>query len=399
MNLKADVNVKISPQGYQINNAPENNNPFWENGEQPTGHRYVREVTLTHTAGADADTYTLGTVEDTGVSSDVGVITVPHNGGGTGGTDPDAIKSIGLTNENGVYTLTFTTFDGVTSEIGTIEVPTVNVDNLLVEVNDVIVEHNEKGYDFHTITETENSGTRNNVGSFYLSQKQITGISKNGADLQIDMVDQSGTETTQGIEMPVGPEGPQGPAGATGPEGPQGPAGADGVTPDITVTASVDDTTGTPAVAVTKSGPAAAPVFDLSFSGLKGVDGSGGSGGGGVQIVEKTGTMIVRRFGQVNEGYDNLILTADSQIEAGGAYLDLSGHGLVKYVNSKCLFDFPPHFQCGNGDFLLIIMIKDIPDGFDFSETTNFNAVVYGFGSIDLSSVSLDNVYFRVVGR
>ena len=51
---------------------------------------------------------------------------------------------------------------------------------------------------------------------------------------------------------------------------------ATGATPDITINATVDETTGTPAVDVTKSGTAENPVFDLAFSGLKGEGGSGG---------------------------------------------------------------------------------------------------------------------------
>ena len=59
----------------------------------------------------------------------------------------------------------------------------------------------------------------------------------------------------------------------------RGTPGQDGVTPDITITATVDDTTGTPAVQVTKGGTPEDPTFNLAFSGLKG---EGAASGGKV---------------------------------------------------------------------------------------------------------------------
>lgn len=73
-----------------------------------------------------------------------------------------------------------------------------------------------------------------------------------------------------------GQPGENGEPGTPGAKGEPGTPGADGVTPDITVVATVDETTGTPAVDVTKSGTAEKPVFDFAFSGLKGAGGSGG---------------------------------------------------------------------------------------------------------------------------
>lgn len=60
-------------------------------------------------------------------------------------------------------------------------------------------------------------------------------------------------------------------------DGVPGTDGKDGVTPDITMTATVDDTTGTPAVQVTKGGTTEDPTFNLAFSGLKGESAAGGA--------------------------------------------------------------------------------------------------------------------------
>lgn len=56
--------------------------------------------------------------------------------------------------------------------------------------------------------------------------------------------------------------------------GPQGESGSTGATPDISMTATVDDTSGTPAVTVTKSGTTESPTFNMAFTGLKGSDGN-----------------------------------------------------------------------------------------------------------------------------
>lgn len=83
----------------------------------------------------------------------------------------------------------------------------------------------------------------------------------------------------------MGPQGPKGDTGETGPKGdtgetgPKGDTGATGATPVISMTATVDQTTGTPSVEVSKSGSDEAPSFNLAITGIKGEKGEKGDTG------------------------------------------------------------------------------------------------------------------------
>lgn len=76
----------------------------------------------------------------------------------------------------------------------------------------------------------------------------------------------------------VGPEGPPGQDGRDGQDGAEGPQGRPGAAAGFgQVTATVDDTGGTPAVEVEASGPDTAKNFHFSFTGLKGQQGDQGA--------------------------------------------------------------------------------------------------------------------------
>lgn len=103
-------------------------------------------------------------------------------------------------------------------------------------------------------------------------------------------------ETEEFVDTGDPSRGPQGIQGETGSKGDTG------ATPDITMNASVDNTSGTPAVVVTETGTDEDPVFSLAFSGLKGPQGDTGEqgetgpqgptgpAGNGISNITKTGT-------------------------------------------------------------------------------------------------------------
>lgn len=76
-----------------------------------------------------------------------------------------------------------------------------------------------------------------------------------------------------------GQDGAPGRDGVDGQNGQDGQAGQDGVTPNITVTATVDNTPGTAGVTVTKSGTDANPIFAFNFVHVKGETGAQGQPG------------------------------------------------------------------------------------------------------------------------
>lgn len=151
--------------------------------------------------GADGTVITVynGAKGETGATGETG----PQGPQGEAGKDATVdtssfVSNVAITNEEGVYSVTQTK-GGVINNIGTINVP--DTDNLIAEVTDSVVENDTKGYDFHTIKETENNGVQNDVGKFYLARKQITALNSDGS---FTVVNQSGVEETGQITISGG---------------------------------------------------------------------------------------------------------------------------------------------------------------------------------------------------
>lgn len=115
----------------------------------------------------------------------------------------------------------------------------------------------------------------------------------------------AGTTTTgdpgTDAAVTISKEGTAYTADFTIPRGTKGDKGDTGVTPAITVTATVDDNVGTPSVEVTKEGTAEAPAIGLGFKNLKGETGSS------TRITGVTATV------------DNAVGTPSVEVTEGGS--------------------------------------------------------------------------------
>lgn len=176
-----------------------------------------------------------------------------------------------------------------------------------------------------------------------------------------------------GLKGERGEPGQPGKNGEPGAKGEPGTPGADGVTPDITVVATVDETTGTPAVDVTKSGTVEKPVFDFAFSGLKGEGGSGGTWKTKNDTPANIATFIQ------NNNIKDFVVYGDSECNSATKE-GLNAQGFVVYdmVNgafvSRGTFDNPVNFPT-------IRFTALVENNIVTAINTSYNTDTYGNGT------------------
>lgn len=152
-------------------------------------------------------------------------------------------------------------------------------------------------------------------------------VTKSGTDANptfaFDFHNLKGRDGQDGADSTV--PGPQGPPG----QSIVGPAGSDGVTPQVSATASITENGGNPAVYVTRSGTDATPTFAFNFQNLKGSDGIPGTDG--QSIVGPVGPAGVTPNVTINASVDNssgtpsVVVTKTGSNENPTFSLDFSG--------------------------------------------------------------------------
>lgn len=165
-------------------------------------------------------------------------------------------------------------------------------------------------------------------GGSYMALQSVQGVTPSNDGVNWMRLAAPGEKGDKGDTGDTGPQGAKGDTGEKGDKGDTGDTGPQGVPGAAagfgTPTATVDDSTGTPDVEVTASGPDTAKVFSFTFTGLKGETGQTGSpgpkGDPGTSVAR-----IERTSGTGAAGTTDTYTMYDSDDEAIGTFTVYNG--------------------------------------------------------------------------
>lgn len=297
--------MALSPKGYEYGITPKGTHPFWDQTGEITGVNATVDVDDTtgtpsasvdnsyeegivtldfHFSGLKGETGPQGPKGDTGAQGPQGIAgqdgaTGPKGDTGLQGPKGDTGEQ-GPTGPQGPAGTTPVITATATADNTSSATPTVQVTKSGTDAapSFAFAFSGLKGQKGDT-GETGATGSQGPAGTNGVTPNisaSATADNTSSATPTVQ-VTKSGTDANPSFAFAF--SGLKGQKGDTGNTGSQGPAGANGVTPVISANATVDSNTGTPSVNVTKTGSDAAPTFNFAFSNIKGETGPAGQTG------------------------------------------------------------------------------------------------------------------------